>query len=213
MNDPLTYGADSGTADLVVYGVHGRGQSPAFIRGLADRIGGLERYRWVMPAAPENTWYPEGFMVQASRNQPHLDQALGLVERDLRHLLKAGTPVVALGFSQGACLLAEHLLARQPPVAGIILHTGGYLGPETRAFDGAAADNGLAATPALVLTADQDPWVPLHRTEETVSALRTCGATVEFRVFRDREHHINEESVELIGALLNRISTRTSHSS
>lgn len=200
--EPRTHGAAEADAAVIVYGVHGRGQSPDFIRDLAERVGGLDRFRWVMPAAPGNSWYPQGFLAPAEENEPHLGQALRTVDGQLGELTGGNVPVVALGFSQGACLLAEHLLTRRPAVAGVVLHTGGYLGPDRRDF---APEPRFEATPAEVLTAREDEWVPLHRAEETAQALRGLGANVTVTVYDDPEHHINDESVARIRALLERV--------
>lgn len=201
---PDGYGAPATDAALVVYGVHGRSQSPEFIRELADRVGDLERIRWIIPAAPGNTWYPNGFLADPAANQPALGTSLQTVDEQLADVL-AGTdlPVVALGFSQGACLLAEHLLTKRPQVAGIILHTGGYLGPEPRSFAGQPQFPG---TPAVVLTAEEDEWVPLQRTRETVEALTSAGAATTLTVYDDPEHHINDDAVDRIRELLSTLS-------
>lgn len=201
---PDVYGASATDAALVVYGVHGRGQSPEFIRELADRVGDLDRIRWVIPAAPDNTWYPNGFLAGPAENQPALDSSLQTVGEQLADVLEAtDRPVVALGFSQGACLLAEHLLTKRPQVAGIVLHTGGYLGPEPRSF---AAQPQFPGTPTAVLTAEEDEWVPLYRTRETVEALTSAGAAVTLTVYDDPEHHINDDAVDRIRELLTTLS-------
>ncbi|MGP6173353.1 alpha/beta hydrolase [Corynebacterium sp. A21] len=204
MSSPQIHGAAAAEADVLIYGVHGRGQSPEFIRDLAERIGELHRFSWIMPAAPGNTWYPEGFMAPTERNEPALAAALGTMDTQLAELVGGAKPVVALGFSQGACLLAEHLLNAQPKVAAMILHTGGYLGPEPRNFP---RQPGWEATPALLLTARADPWVPLHRSEETAQALADAGATVDLRIYEDTEHHINDDAVAEIRELLAQVAT------
>ncbi|AGF71142.1 alpha/beta hydrolase [Corynebacterium halotolerans] len=204
VSEPETYGAAAADAALVIYGVHGRGQSPAFIRELADRVGQLDQLRWVMPAAPENSWYPAGFMASFEENEPFLGDALKTVERHLGELLGSPAPVVALGFSQGACLLAEYLLTARPAVDGIVLHTGGYLGPDHRTFH---SEPGFAGTPAAVLTAREDAWVPLHRSEETAEELTAAGAKVTLTVYEDTEHHINDDAVDRIRELLKQVTT------
>lgn len=201
--EPEAYGASDTGAGLVIYGVHGRGQSPAFIRELADRVGHLDRFRWIMPSAPGNSWYPAGFMAPFDENQPSLENALQTVDRHLKELLAGPLPVVALGFSQGACLLAEHLLTEQPAVDGIILHTGGYLGPERRSF---RSEPGHAGTRTAILTARADPWVPLQRSEETAQELAAVGADVTVTVYEDTEHHINDDAVDCIRQLLEQVA-------
>lgn len=203
--DPETYGAIVSEADLLVYGIHGRGQSPEFIRGLADRVGELDRFRWVIPAAPGNSWYPQGFMAPVDQNQPFLDEALKTVDTQLSSLLQHDIPVIALGFSQGACLLAEFLLTTRRSVDGVILHTGGYLGPEQRSF-GAKQD--FLGTPVAVLTAREDPWVPLHRSKETAREFHAAGAEVTTEIYEDEEHHINDAAVNRIHTLFEEVAAR-----
>lgn len=199
-------GASEDEAALVVYGVHGRGQSPEFITELAQRVGSLDRIRWVMPAAPEQSWYPQGFMQSRSDNEPHVTQALERAGEDLRRLLAGSTPVVALGFSQGACVLAEVLLTEQLPVAAAVLHTGGYLDEQPRSFESSGR---LAGVPVHLLTAREDDWVPLHRVEETEEAFSSVGAQTDLTVYDDTEHRINDDAVKAIRHDLDAVIQRT----
>lgn len=197
---PVHHGAAPDRAQLIVYGVHGRTQSPDFMIEQADRLG-LDEVAWVLPAAAGNSWYPGKFMEEHSVNQPQLDQALQVVETQLGRLLAGraggGPPVVVFGFSQGACLLAEYLLTRQPPVDGAVLHTGGYLGPSRRDLD-PLPRNGLEGVEVAMFVADQDPWVPLSRARETRHAFESVGAQASLQVYEDTEHHINEDSLSRI---------------
>ncbi|WP_080795240.1 alpha/beta hydrolase [Corynebacterium pacaense] len=203
MSTLLPVGADSGDASLVVYGVHGRGQSTDFIADLARRVGGLDHLGWRIPAAPENTWYPQGFMRPRRDNEPALGSALATVKADLEELSQVTAPVVVLGFSQGACLLAEYLLTEQPAVSGAILHTGGFIGPRNRSF---LIRQGATAFPVLLLTARHDPWVPLSRTRETARAFEELGCTVDLDIYEDAEHHINDQAVRRIRERLTLLS-------
>ncbi|MCJ8504031.1 phospholipase [Kocuria flava] len=191
------HGAHPDEADLVVYAAHGRGQTPDYMARVADRIG-LDGVAWVLPAAHDSTWYPQGFLAPEADNQPRLDQALEAVDTHLRELLAPGRPpVVALGFSQGACLLAEHLLRARPRLAGAVLHTGGYVGPAEKDWT-AVPGRRLSDLVVEMFTAQEDDWVPLHRVEATGAALRALGATVELTVYDDPEHHLNDDSVHMI---------------
>lgn len=197
---PVRYGTPESEAALVVYGVHGRTQSPEFLKELDGRLG-VPGISWTLPAAAEHSWYPGKFMEETQANQPQLDEALGVVDAQLGALLQAraagGPPVVVLGFSQGACLLAEYLLTRQPMVDGVVLHTGGYLGPQRRSFS-AAEGAPLSRVRAELFCADEDPWVPLHRAKETAAAFESLAAATTLTVYRDSEHHINNHAVARI---------------
>lgn len=199
----MRHGAEPHEAAVVVYGVHGRTQSPDFLIELSHRLG-LEGINWTLPAAAENSWYPGKFMEPLDLNQPHLDEALSVVGDQLDVLLQerdaGGPPVVVLGFSQGACLLAEYLLRHRPAVDGVILHTGGYLGPGP--FTGARGFNGLAGVGVELFCADQDPWVPLGRAKETAELFEQSAQSVSFTAYRETEHHINEHALRRIHSYL-----------
>ncbi|MCE0762509.1 hypothetical protein LWC35_06230 [Pseudonocardia kujensis] len=49
--------------------VHGRGQDPTFMVGVADRIG-LADVHCVLPAAAGEGWYPGRFMDPPEANEP-----------------------------------------------------------------------------------------------------------------------------------------------
>ena len=58
----------------------------------------------------------------------------------------------------------------------------------------------------MVLTAREDAWVPLYRSEETAEALRGAGADVTVEIYEDKEHHINDAAIESIRSLLERVA-------
>ncbi|MCH8566202.1 PE-PPE domain-containing protein [Nesterenkonia sp. LB17] len=200
------HGVAAEAARLVVYGVHGRTQSPQLFIDLAARLS-LEGICWWLPTAAEHSWYPGRFMEPRESNQPQLDQALGVLEAQLAELLQArgagGAPVIVFGFSQGACLLAEHLLTVQPAVDGALLHTGGYLGPRPRSFTRAAAP-GLSGLAVELFCADEDPWVPLHRVKDTAAAFEGLVGVTTLNVYRDEEHHITDDAAARIREYLRR---------
>ncbi|RBP65733.1 phospholipase/carboxylesterase [Brevibacterium sanguinis] len=192
---PVRIGPPIHEATLIVYAVHGRGQSSTFMAEVAARTD-VSGVIWVMPQAPGCSWYPTGFMAPLDHNQPDLGRSLATLRDDLATLdAEVNTPIVAFGFSQGACLLAEHLLRCRPRLGGVILHTGGYLGPDKRHWGSASSMAGLEVR---MLTAAADNWVPLERVEATKRELESAGAQVGLTVYDDPDHHINEESIEEI---------------
>jgi phospholipase/carboxylesterase len=207
---PVLHGTPLTDAGLVVYAVHGRTQTPAFMKELANRID-LAGIAYLMPAAKESTWYPAGFMEPLDTNQPYLDNALGAVSTHLGSLTERGfgpEKTVILGFSQGACLLAEFMLRNQDRYAGAVLHTGGYIGPHEHEWP---EEGGLDGVPVLMASAAEDVWVPLPRIEETATALTKAGAVVELNTYNETEHHINDDSVARIRKLLtNLLSSKES---
>ncbi|MDN3482406.1 phospholipase [Arthrobacter sp. APC 3897] len=206
LQNPVNYGAPMEQARLMVYGVHGRSQAPEFMMEVADRVD-LPGVAWLLPAAHDQSWYPQSFLAPLTENQPALDNALETVRTHLDGVLgrREGPPVVVFGFSQGACLLSEYLLRDQPGLAGAVLHTGGYLGPSER--DGAVSDLvTMADLSVRMFTARNDSWVPLQRVEATRSAFRSLGATVELTVYDDPEHHVNDDSVGALRRYLRQVA-------
>lgn len=194
---PRQYGASLRDAGLVVYAVHGRGQSPDFMAEIADRVN-LPGTAWVLPAAHNHSWYPQSFLSPIEENQPALDDALETVRSQLDALRRRnGPPVVVLGFSQGACLLSEYLLQEQPNVAGAVLHTGGYLGPSERMWDASSQAN-INGLPVQMFTSQEDAWVPVHRVKATSFAFRALGAAVDLTIYDDPDHHVNDDSICVI---------------
>jgi phospholipase/carboxylesterase len=190
-------------ARIAVLAVHGRDQDPGYLRDVAERVD-LPEIVWCGPAAPGRTWYPSRFMESREANEPQLSAALATVDAVLDILGRDGfTPerVVLLGFSQGACLLADHLVSRPRRYAGAALLTGGFVGPP--GFR-PAPEAGLAGTPVLLATSARDDWVPVERVRETAELLRGMDADVTLRVDDDPEHHVNDSTVEAVRALLAR---------
>jgi phospholipase/carboxylesterase len=188
----LRWGEPLASASIVVYAVHGRGGSPEDMADVLKRIA-VPGIHAVLPAAADHTWYPQGFLAPFDANQPALDNALATVEAHRARLEGEGVSpgrLALLGFSQGACLLAEHLLRTRRRCAGAVILTGGYIGPDAHPWP---EDLGLVGMPVLMTTARDDEWVPLARFEETVTAFRSVGAQVESHVDDDPFHQVNDD--------------------
>lgn len=139
-------------------------------------------------------------MTPTEENEPSLSHALEMVTVHLQQLTSLNRPVVLFGFSQGACLLSEYLSEKTPDVAGAVLHTGGYIGPEPKNAN--PSSQPLSGQDILMLTSSQDAWVPLHRAQDTEKLLQAMGASVELKVYDDPEHHINADAVARIQKIL-----------
>ncbi|GCE44367.1 phospholipase/carboxylesterase [Rhodococcus wratislaviensis] len=207
--EPLQHGVDDLVhAPLVIYAVHGRGQQPQFMAEVADRIG-MNGAGYVLPRAESASWYPESFLKPLAENEPSLSHALDAVDTHLSRLAAQGVPperTVLLGFSQGACLLAEYLLRSGRCYAGAALLTGGYLGPDEKSWaTGPGAFDGM---PVLLTTSARDTWVPLARVHATTESFVELGASVRLHVDDDPEHHINDDVVSHIRRLFDTITTR-----
>jgi predicted esterase len=185
-----------------VIALHGRGQPPAFMADLLARID-MPAFRYLVPRAPADSWYPEKFMAPRESNQPQLDLALAAVDAQVSQLEAAGldrAQIVLLGFSQGACLACEYVYRNPGRWGGLLALTGGLIGPEGTAWPVSAG--ALADTPVLMTNGDADPWVPLARARASADVFRAMGASVAERVYPGRAHEVGEDEVAAVRELL-----------
>jgi phospholipase/carboxylesterase/glyoxalase family protein len=182
-------GPEPEAARAVVVLLHGRGRDPEDVLSLADRIGDPD-VAFLAPAAQGNTWYPQSFLAPVPENEPYLSSALGVVDA-LVHGLDAERLVLG-GFSQGACLAAEYALRHPRRYGGLLLYTGGAIGPPGTTWP---ARGSFAGTPAYLGTADPDDWVPVERVRETADLLRSQDAEVTLEVFGGMDHLVNDQEI------------------
>lgn len=194
-------GAPLGTSDLAVVLVHGRHQDAQFMLDLVDRLPSSS-VSYLALEEPTGQWYPFSFLEPTARNEPQLSSALGTVSSLLAWLDDRGygpRSVVLMGFSQGACLLAEYVLRHPKRYGGAVLLIGGAIGPPGTSWDGPAT---LAATPVYLGTSDPDDWVPASRVRETATVLAARGARVTTQVFPGLGHAVNEAELAAAGQLI-----------
>jgi predicted esterase len=202
---PVTiWGSETGQARTAVIAVHGRGQTPAFMHGQAERLESTG-IRFYSPAAPGQTWYPKPFLEALEHNEPHLSHSLDALESLVADVEADGFPrdrIVLWGFSQGACLISHLVLTRPSRYGGLVLLTGGFVGPDIP-----AARNGrpLEGTPAVLRSIANDPWVPMYRVEQTADALCKAGAAVDLVIAPGNEHIITDEAMTAVDRLLRSI--------
>lgn len=197
----INWGSESDHARLAVLAVHGRGQEPAFMQEQSQRLptSGL---RFYAPTAPGKSWYPKPFLEPLEDNQPDLSYSLNKLTACVEDVMADGFAadrIVLWGFSQGACLLSEFVLKNPARYAGLILFTGGYLGPEAICVP---AGRPLEGMPTILRSIKSDPWVPSQRVEQTASALEVAGADVDLFIAPGTEHIITDEAMATARRLL-----------
>jgi phospholipase/carboxylesterase len=201
----LQAGAALAQADLAVILLHGRGASAEDILGLSTAFR-LPNVAYLAPQAAGHAWYPLSFLAPREANEPYLSSALAKVYSVVRSLEQAGfrrERIVLAGFSQGACLATQFLVAHPARYGGLIALTGGLIGaPGTLP----APSGELAGTPALLCSGDPDPHVPWARVEESAAILRDMGAVVVTKRYPGRPHTVSPNEVELARALLLEVS-------
>ena len=191
--EPIRLGPDPADAAATVVAVHGRGQTPQYmIEFFVKRIDDPS-ISWVLPAAADQSWYPEGFMAPPEANQPLLDCALQVtagIESSLAAV--SAERVIWAGFSQGACLVCEHVARDPKRRGGLLVLTGGRIGP---AGTDLSIAGDLGATPVYFGVGDPDDWVPVTRVVETADAFASAGADVTVDVFSGRDHEICDDEI------------------
>jgi predicted esterase len=201
----LQAGAPLGDGRGVVVMVHGRGAGPANILDLVPRLDHPD-FTYLAPTAAGRTWYPHSFMADTASNEPWLSSALRAVARVVTGVAERGVPkdrIVLLGFSQGACLTSEFAAAHAARYGGVIVFSGGLIGPPGTAWSYPGAFDG---TPVFLGVSDVDAHVPRARVEETSVVLTRMGASVDMRIYPGMGHVVNDDEISAARALLDRVA-------
>jgi phospholipase/carboxylesterase len=198
--DPLTAGnADAAVAAVLL---HGRDQDPEWMLDVARRVGLEDRVAYVLPRAADRSWYPGRFYDPMEDNEPCLSWALAAIEAAVRVASAPGRPlsrIAVAGFSQGACILAEHLAHRPQPYGAAAILTGALFGtPDVDRLPVGSLD-GL---PMFFGIAENDDWIPVAAVRQTVAAFQRAGARCELRVYDDDEHGVNDDEATAVRDLL-----------
>lgn len=181
--------------------LHGRGGTAKNIFSLSERVCNNDFYI-LAPQAVDHSWYPYSFLSEEKLNEPYLSQSVKdikkLIDQTAEHVPKHC--IYIMGFSQGACLALEVSARYASLYGGIIALTGGLIGSSVNAqkysgnFDG---------TKILMSNGDNDPHIPLIRSEQSKKLLEKLGANVTLKVYNGRSHTICEDEIEWVKKELN----------
>ena len=169
--------------------VHGRGDNASGILGLAQELVHPD-FVYLAPQAEGNTWYPYSFLEPMTRNEPGLSSGLQAIGELVAQVEAAGIPaecIVLAGFSQGACLASEFVARNARRYGGLLVFSGGLIGPPGTPRDYAGS---LAGTPVFLGCSDVDFHIPLARVEETAVTFTTLGADVNKQIYPGMDHTI-----------------------
>lgn len=181
--------------------IHGRGATAESILDLAAYLAHPE-LAYLAPQAVANTWYPYSFLTPMDQNEPYLSSALRTVSELVDRVIDAGIPperIIVAGFSQGACLAGEFVARHARRYGGLVLFSGGLIGPPGTARDYAGS---LAGTPVFIGCSDIDPHIPLARVEETAEVLAKLGGQVDKRIYPRMGHTINQDEIDAAAAIV-----------
>ena len=177
--------------------LHGRGASAESILELTHHLTLSDEYLVLAPAAANHTWYPERFLVPQTANQPYLSAALDRIAT-LLHFVKteyAISPdqVVLVGFSQGACLVAEYLKQHPARYQGAAIFSGGLIGTDTEVMT--PTTGSLQATPLYIGCDVADSHIPKERVHASASVLSELGAHVDQQLYEGLGHTIHSNGL------------------
>jgi phospholipase/carboxylesterase len=203
----VTAGAPSMAAEVAVVLVHGRGATADGVVNLAESF-----YRhgvaFFAPQASRSRWFPYDARAELDRNEPHLSSAVRAVERVLEQAAAVGIPpeqTVLFGFSQGAAVVTE-LLCRLPRrLGGVVVLSGGVVGPDERSAPPPDTGGSLAGTPVFVGSGDADEYVPVERVRATADRFRALEGDVTERIYPGLEHGISEAEFDVVRDLLDEL--------
>jgi predicted esterase len=198
-------GAPQEQAPAAVIMVHGRNAGPANILDLVPLLA-RPNLAYLAPAAANRTWYPHSFMAEIAGNEPGLSSGMSVLESVLARTRAAGIPqsrVVLLGFSQGACLTAEFAVRHASRFGGVLVFSGGVIGPPGTRWD----DHGrFDGTPVFLGCSDHDSHVPESRVSESAELFRRMGADVTKRIYPGMGHLVNDDEIAFARELLAAVS-------
>jgi predicted esterase len=145
-------------------------------------------------------------MEPIEKNEPYLSDALAAYDRLIVELLAKGLTrrqIILAGFSQGACLTAEYAIRHADRYGGILLFTGGLIGPMGTMwpYTGSFSD-----TPVFFGTSDVDSFVPLARVRESAAIFQQRGALVTERIYPGMEHIVNDDEIAFARTILQQVS-------
>ena len=175
--------------------VHGRGASALNILELAQELPHPD-FIYLAPQAAGNTWYPYSFLEPFARNEPGRSSALQPIGVVVAHVTVGRHPCVSIlvaRFLQGACLASEFMARHAQRYGGLLVFSGGLIGPPDTARDYAGS---LAGTPVFLGCSDVDFHIPLERVEETAVIFTKMGAAVNKQIYPGMGHTIVPDELE-----------------
>ncbi|MBI3791754.1 MAG: dienelactone hydrolase family protein [Gemmatimonadetes bacterium] len=194
-------GRPLGRGRVVVVMVHGRNASPDKILTMVPALG-RDDVTYLAPAAEGGSWYPQGFMAPTAVNEPGITNGIAAVHACIAQAIAAGVSerrIVLLGFSQGACLAGTAAVRRPARYGGVVMFSGGLIGPPGTAWPTAGSFDG---TPVFLGCSDPDGHIPADRVRESAAHFTAMGAKVTMRLYPNMGHLVSEDELEFARAML-----------
>ncbi|HBO33532.1 MAG TPA: phospholipase [Anaerolineaceae bacterium] len=197
----VSLGAPFKTAEQVMILLHGRGASAESILSLAAEFDAPNTH-FIAPQAHQFRWYPYSFLSPLERNEPDLSYALERVDTLIKRIVSSGKrldQIVLAGFSQGACLASEYVIRNPRRYGGLVVLSGGWIGPQNTTR---TSDADLDGMPVFIGCSDIDQFIPVSRVEETATLFESMQADVRLNIYSGMGHTVNADEIMQINTLL-----------
>lgn len=190
-----TSGVPISEAKAAMILVHQRGSTAPAILELSSVLHHPE-FAYLAPQAGGNTWYPYSFLAPIPQNEPGISSGLQALAELIQQIEDSGITadrIVIAGFSQGACLASEFVARNPRRYGGLILFSGGVIGPLGMERN----DSGdLQGTPVFIGCSDVDFHIPLERVEETAAIFNKLGGNVTKKIYPGMGHTIIQDEID-----------------
>jgi phospholipase/carboxylesterase len=192
-------------ARAAVIMVHGRNAAPKNILDLVPALA-HQGVAYVAPAAAGGTWYPLSFMAPIGQNEPGVTSGIAMLHGLIDDIVAHGVPtgrIVLLGFSQGACLVSTAAQRRAARFGGVIVYSGGLIGPPGTMWP---EQGSFAGTPVFLGCSDRDAHIPEERVRASAAVFERMGADVTLRIYEGMGHAVNDDEIAWTRALLDKVA-------
>ena len=192
---------DDASAALIL--LHGRGATAEDILSLSTYLD-YPQLAYLAPQAEGYTWYPNRFIFPIEQNEPYLSAALLKIDNIVKDAEAHRIPIEKIfigGFSQGACLASEYVIRNPKRYGGLLVFSGGYIGPLNVQREPSGDLNGM---PVFLGCSDMDPHIPLQRVKETAALLEGMGGEVTEKIYPNMGHTVIEDEIEQARALISK---------
>ncbi|MBA2687577.1 MAG: dienelactone hydrolase family protein [Gemmatimonadaceae bacterium] len=198
-------GSPTETADAAIVMIHGRNAAP---ENILDLLPVLDRpgFAAVAPGAAGGAWYPYSFMAERERNEPGITNGLAQIGSIVKELEGQGIPshkIMLLGFSQGACLTAEFAIRNPKRYGGVMVLSGGVIGPPGSTWDDLPGS--LDGTPVFLGCSDVDSHIPAARVLESETVFKQLGARVTRKLYAGMGHLVNKDEIENVQRVMDEV--------
>lgn len=185
--------------------IHGRNAAP---ENILDLLPVLDRpeFAALAPAAEGGAWYPYSFMADREKNEPGITNGLAIIGNIVGELEQSGIgshKILLLGFSQGACLTAEFAIRNPKRYGGVMILSGGVIGPPGTTWDDVSGS--VDGAPVFLGCSDVDSHIPAARVLESETVFNKLGARVTRKLYPGMGHLVNKDEIEIVQRVMDEV--------